>query len=165
MTVAQHVPPLKIEVVGLHVFGGMGANAGLLFAGRLERKGGGHGRVNLVFENEHIARGSREFLAPNALAGGGIVETEGDAQPVAIALHHPLQHQVDAQFARQPGERQISILGHRFLHRVRRCQVDFLQLKQLGRESFRNAIGHVAEGFLVPNLFQGQNGDVLSLLQ
>src|ERR1035437_823094 len=29
VTIAEHIPPLQIEVVGLHVLGGMGADAGL----------------------------------------------------------------------------------------------------------------------------------------
>ena len=96
VTVAQGVASLQVEVIGLHVLGGMGADTGLLFVGQLEGKGGGHVAVDLVFEGEQIARGSGELLAPDALAGGGIVEVEGDAELVAIALHHALQHQVDA---------------------------------------------------------------------
>ena len=43
--------------------------------------------------------------------------------------------------------------------------MDFLQLKQLGGESFPNAVRHVAHGFLVTNLFQRQDRNVLSLFE
>src|SRR5260221_224749 len=121
--------------------------------------GGGHGAVDLVFEGEHIARGSRELLAPDTLAGSGIVQTEGDAEFVACTLHTALQHQVDAQFTGQLGKRQIP--GNCFVDSVSGRQVYFLQLKQLGTKSFSNAIGDIAQGFLVSNLFQRQDCNIL----
>ncbi len=159
VTIAQYVPPLQIEIIGLHVLGGMSANSGLLFIRRLKGEGGGHGAVDLVFEGEHIARGSRELLAPDTLAGSGIVQTEGDAEFVACTLHTALQHQVDAQFTGQLGKRQIP--GNCFVDCVSGRQVDFLQLKQLGTKSFSNAIGDIAQGFLVSNLFQRQDCNIL----
>ena len=147
VTVAQDISPLQIKIVGLHVLRGVGADARLLFVRRLEGKGRGHVAVDLILEGEHIARGTRELLAPDALAGGGIVETEGDAELVAIALHTALQHQVDAEFAGELGERWI--FGGCLLNGVRGCDVHFLQLKQLGGESFLNAVGHVTKGFLI----------------
>ena len=64
MRVAQDVLPLQVKIVSLDVFGGVGDDAGLLFAGRLEGKSSGDGRVDLVFEGKHIARGAGKFLAP-----------------------------------------------------------------------------------------------------
>src|SRR5208337_4520583 len=62
MAVAQGVPPLQVEVVGLQVLSGVSADAGLLFAGRFELKSGGDSGVDLVFNREHVAGRSRKLL-------------------------------------------------------------------------------------------------------
>src|ERR1035438_10829702 len=61
VSVTQDVPPLQVKVIGLDVFRGVGADAGLLFVGQLEGKGGSQRAVDLVFEGEQVARGTGEI--------------------------------------------------------------------------------------------------------
>ncbi len=43
--------------------------------------------------------------------------------------------------------------------------MNFLELKKLGGQGFLDAIGNVAEGLLISNLFQGQDGHIFALFE
>ncbi len=90
---------MQIKVVSFDVFGGVGADAGLLLVGGLQFQGGCERAVDLVFKGQEIAGRTRKFLAPQTASGGGVVEAEGNAKVVTIALHATLQDKIDAKCA------------------------------------------------------------------
>ena len=68
MAVAENVPSLEVQIVGLYVLRGMSPCARNFFVAGFEREGAHDAAVDLVLKRQQVLRDAWKFLAPKPVS-------------------------------------------------------------------------------------------------
>ena len=155
MAIAQSVAPLQVEIVGLRVSVGCEPTRACSSSVGLSAR-----RCLRCHKSGLPAPVHRPALPqiPGSIcaAGGGIVQTQA-SRGTRRYCPAPCPATPGSRPVPAPASEEADPWRLRFLNRIGRCHVNFLQLKQLGGKSFLNAVGHIAEStFWSPTSLSGR---------